>query len=94
MVCAWAWFVSMLGVAMAARVTKPARPDNAARRWPRQPLGHVADWRVRERRLLALGYRAQAIAYRHAQRGPGWITHFLAKSDRLLALATKEWPRA
>lgn len=79
---------------MAARVTKPARPDNSARRWPRPPLGHVDHWRVRERRLLVLGYRAQALAYRKAHLGPSWMRHFLTKADRLISLSMEEFHRA
>lgn len=79
---------------MAARVTKRPARDNAARRWPRPPVGQVAGWRARERRLLVLGYRAQAIAYRHAHLGAGWVRHFVGKADRLLSLATREWNRA
>lgn len=50
-----------------------------------------APWPVRERRLIRLGYRALALAYRKHALGPGWVSHFVGCSQRLFAAATELW---
>lgn len=67
---------------------------DAARRWPREASGETRSAsKVRERRLLVLGYRAQAIGYQKAHLGDAWVRHFVTKAERLLALANDEWVR-